>query len=252
MQLLNSVYCDMIRHNDASFGELMNYLKSCGVYDSSLIFITSDHGEGFLEHGVMGHAHVVYEEQVKVPLVMKLPGNTHAGTAVKTPVSLVDVAPTVLEVTGAKVDDSIPFDGPSLIETLKGMHETRSVFCETQYEPNRVHSMSLRLGNWKWLRVTYPGYSPTDQAVRILSPLRRLAAAVRKWRYDGEFMFDLEVDPGEHHPSKTPDAYGAKSRMQKISDDLITTLNDRCASMTHASELENSQVLERLRALGYV
>lgn len=76
------------------------------VLDSSIIIITSDHGEGFDEHGFFYHGAHVYEEFVKIPMLIKFPDNAFAGKRVSAPVSLIDMGPTVLNIFGNKVPES--------------------------------------------------------------------------------------------------------------------------------------------------
>lgn len=84
---------------DRAVGELVAELKERGIYDSSLIVLTSDHGEGLGEHGIIGHAVQLYDEVLRVPLVMKLPYSArpaHLARATGTLVRHKDLAPTLL------------------------------------------------------------------------------------------------------------------------------------------------------------
>lgn len=82
-----ALYRDMIAYNDAQFGELVAQLQQRGVWDDALVIVTGDHGEGFGEHGIMGHTNGLWEEQIAVPLLVKLPRQQHARLE-ETPVSL--------------------------------------------------------------------------------------------------------------------------------------------------------------------
>ena len=86
---------------DYALGQLFAYLKKMGLYDSSLIVVMGDHGEGFLEHGLMNHGNSVYDELLRVPLIFRFPDGRFGGKRVQEPVQLVDITPTILEVTGA-------------------------------------------------------------------------------------------------------------------------------------------------------
>jgi arylsulfatase A-like enzyme len=97
------LYDDEIRFNDHYFGELVERLEERGLYRDSMLVLTSDHGEEFGERGGSGHGFTLFEEVVRVPLVVKYPGNAGAGTSVEAPVSLLDVLPTVLATAGLPV-----------------------------------------------------------------------------------------------------------------------------------------------------
>ncbi len=94
-----SQYDGGIAYIDANLDELFTRMKQLGLYDNSMIIITSDHGQSFGEKGLVGHGSSVYQEQVHVPLVIKYPGETRADVQNRL-VSHVDLLPTVLGVLG--------------------------------------------------------------------------------------------------------------------------------------------------------
>ena len=94
------LYDGEIRYTDDQIARLFEELRSLDLYSNTLIVVTSDHGEEFWDHGSLGHGHTLYEEQVKVPLVIKLPGGESAGTVCTNLISHVDLMPTIL----ARVD----------------------------------------------------------------------------------------------------------------------------------------------------
>ncbi len=91
------LYDGEIASTDAQFGRLVAYLKESGQYDNTLIVVTSDHGEEFWEHGDVYHGQTLYEEQLRVPCLMKLPGSEHAGEVYEAAVNGLDLAPTLLD-----------------------------------------------------------------------------------------------------------------------------------------------------------
>ncbi|MDP9192619.1 MAG: sulfatase-like hydrolase/transferase [Acidobacteriota bacterium] len=108
-------YDDEIGYADEIVGRFLTTLRAAGLYDNALIIITSDHGEGLGDHGEDEHGVFLYREAIQIPLLVKLPGNRRAGETVTAPVSLVDLAPTVLAVAG--IESSVRFDGRDLIAT---------------------------------------------------------------------------------------------------------------------------------------
>jgi len=113
-------YDSEVAYTDHEVGRLLDHLRARGLYDDALIVFTSDHGEAFLEHGVLGHGRSLQQELVHVPLLMKIPGV--APGVVESTVQLVDVAPTVLTRLGLP-EPSTGTVGRSL---LAGADETES------------------------------------------------------------------------------------------------------------------------------
>ncbi len=93
-----NLYDGEIAYFDDLFGDMITALKAQGVYDSSLIVLLSDHGEEFWDHGGTAHGHTLYEEQLRVPLLIKFPKNRFAGASFDGLVEMVDVAPTLLDI----------------------------------------------------------------------------------------------------------------------------------------------------------
>jgi arylsulfatase A-like enzyme len=89
------LYDSEIRYLDRSLADLFEYLKSAGLYDETLIVLTSDHGEAFGEHGEWMHGRSLHRNQLHVPLLIKLPRPDQHHRQVDTPVQLIDVAPTL-------------------------------------------------------------------------------------------------------------------------------------------------------------
>ena len=104
-----------IAATDAIIGGLIDLLRQAGLYHSSLIVVTSDHGESLFDHKIwVGHGLFLNEDEVRVPLIIKYPNNLRAGTRSPSLVSLVDVAPTVLDALDLKIPTT--FQGRSLLD----------------------------------------------------------------------------------------------------------------------------------------
>lgn len=117
-------YDEEIAFADAALGDLLAALQRLGRAGDTLVVATADHGEGLMDHGHMEHGVHVFDEQVRVPLVLRFPGRIPAGRRVDTPVSLVDVAPTVYELLGVEAPDA-GFEGRSLVPALSGAEPPR-------------------------------------------------------------------------------------------------------------------------------
>ncbi|MBN2312134.1 MAG: sulfatase [Candidatus Hydrogenedentes bacterium] len=95
------LYDGEIAYTDMQLGRLIERLKAEGEYDNTLIVVLSDHGEQLGEHGHVGHGYSLFEQELRVPLVVKLPGNAHRGEQRHGLIEIVDLAPTILDLAGA-------------------------------------------------------------------------------------------------------------------------------------------------------
>jgi choline-sulfatase len=114
---------------DAVVGAVIARLKQRGLYDRSLIILTSDHGEGLGDHGEQQHSILLYRELLRVPLIVKLPGHFSAKSVVQENVQSIDIAPTILSVVGATVPGAM--HGTSLIDSRRD--RDREIYAETIY-----------------------------------------------------------------------------------------------------------------------
>ena len=125
--------------------------------EETAILVTADHGEEFFEHGgVIGHGRTLYEPAVRIPMIWSLPGGRR-GVRIGTPVSLLDVLPTLLELAGAEPASGV--DGLSLVPALREGREPapRSFILETERHPDSVW-VGLVDEQWKYmLRTLAPG-----------------------------------------------------------------------------------------------
>ncbi len=150
---LEALYDGQLRRVDDRVGRLLERLERLGLYDSTLIVLTADHGDGFLEHGFISHSTTPYEELVRVPLIVKLPAGRAAGLRVAAQARLVDVMPTVLEAAGVRED--LQLDGCSLLPLLRGA-AGREGDCGVAVveiaESNDAPTVALRTAGAKFIR----------------------------------------------------------------------------------------------------
>lgn len=104
VEILRDTYGAGVEYLDAALGTLFDALKRSGVWDQMLVVVTSDHGEEFFEHGSLSHT-TLYDEVVRVPLVIKWPGGDRGGVVNRAPCSAMDLAPTLLEFAGLSTED---------------------------------------------------------------------------------------------------------------------------------------------------
>ncbi len=154
-----------IAYMDAEIGRLLDGLGARGADRDLLLLVAGDHGEGLMQHGAMYHGVHIYEEGVRVPLIARWPGRAPAGGVVAEPVSLIDLAPSVLELVGAEAPDA--FRGASFAGALLGagaldpqrpIHlyrrhydgdDDRDADADAGGEAPRGEKYGLRRGRWK-------------------------------------------------------------------------------------------------------
>lgn len=131
---LMDLYCAGIRQMDDQFAGLMKFLDDAGLSETTMVVLTSDHGEEFLEHGSVLHGRSYFEELVHVPLIVRGPG-IPSGRRVSTPVSLVDIMPTAFSLLN--VTSPSPLDGidlrPLWAPNGTGVAEPRFLFSEADW-----------------------------------------------------------------------------------------------------------------------
>ena len=109
---LVNLYDGQLTFIDEHLGRLFASLRDMGDFDDTLIILTSDHGDGFMEHGFISHSVKPYDELIKVPLIVRLPGAELAGKRIARQVRLIDVMPSILDWTDSALPDGL--DGQSL------------------------------------------------------------------------------------------------------------------------------------------
>jgi arylsulfatase A-like enzyme len=156
-----------VAFGDREFGRFVRELKESGVYDDALVVFLADHGEEFLDHGRWLHGRSLFDELIRVPLVVKFPGREWKGRRVREQVQLVDVLPTVFEAARLPLPSDIA--GQPLQVAVRGTGKPRPALAEISHRGFVAHG--VRTHDEKYIR----RFSPDDD----------------------ELYFDLEHDPGE-------------------------------------------------------
>jgi arylsulfatase A-like enzyme/predicted Zn-dependent protease len=131
-------YDGEIAYADEIVGRLIQYLKKHQLYDRSTILLLSDHGEGLGDHGEQEHGLFLYDEAIRVPLIVKQESNAGAGRRIPDLVQHVDIVPTILELAKAPVPSNL--QGRSLKPLLEGTGRLRErpVYSEALYAHYRL------------------------------------------------------------------------------------------------------------------
>ncbi len=149
-------YDGEIAYVDSVIGQFLDILKSRGMMSNTLIVLTSDHGESLGQHGERTHGLFLYESTVRVPLIMHQPGKLPEGKEIDSQVSLIDLAPTILDFAGVSADSQI--SGKSikpLIQDKKSKIRETGVYIESfmpKYTYNWKPVRGLRTNRWKYIQ----------------------------------------------------------------------------------------------------
>ena len=147
VQHLVALYDRGIAYVDHWLGELIDGLKERGLYDETIVVLTSDHGEEFFEHGRLEHSFSYYEEMLNVPLIVRVPGEGQ-GVVVDQTVGLVDVLPTLLDWLETPAPDGL--QGRSLRPWFGG--EDLPAWEYVGEASFRKGDLALRGRGWKYIR----------------------------------------------------------------------------------------------------
>ncbi len=144
---IKSAYYGEIRFVDAHIGKLVDGLKKLGLYEKTAVVITSDHGEEFWEHGGFEHGHTLYDELIKIPMIMKLPSFlSPAKKIIPSQVRHIDIMPTLFDLFG--ITKPASFLGRSLIPYIQGKtQKDLTAFSESTLYSNE--QLSWRTGSYK-------------------------------------------------------------------------------------------------------
>ncbi len=138
---LRGLYLQGIRYLDQELKTLFETLDGAGLYDDSMVVFTADHGEEFYEHEGWWHGTSLYQEQLHVPLVLKLPKNERGGSTRKDPARSIDIGPSITGAVGVAAPGS--FQGVDLMK----QRVSDPLIAEEDLEGNRL--FSIRDGEWK-------------------------------------------------------------------------------------------------------
>ena len=225
LQALRTLYDGEVVEVDAQVGSLLRALHESGAYPNTVVAIASDHGQSLGEGQLIGHGGHVSEVVARVPLLIRTPGRAH-GSRVATRVSVVDLAPTLLELAG--VSDLPPVQGRSLVPALEG-----------EMLPAVTYVVESK-------RVTERGRSDPTSSPAIAVYLANHKLVRRGGKLE---LYDVVQDPAE----RSPLAQDANARALEKGLDRIAAYerSDPAIVGTRTDELA-PETIEGLRSLGYL
>lgn len=221
---VQALYDSEIFRTDEALGILFEYMKASGVYDNTIIVVTADHGEEFMERGRIGHCGSLYQELIHVPLLIKPPHGS--GAVVEKVVGLIDVMPTILAGIGLGVPATCR--GRPLPLADMASFQSRPVFSET-----------FKANDQPW--------DETPIALRAVVMMDHIKV-IYDQKQGTRTCYNLAHDKGEKH------GFGAAempfSGMARVLDDWIESV---ATNRPHSSALPSltPEQAQRLQSLGY-
>lgn len=141
-----AIYDEKIQRADARLGDFLKQFEKLGLTEKTLFVITADHGTEFHEHGRFDHGFTLYDEQIHVPLIIRLPGQP-LGKKISDRVSSIQVMPTILNMLD--VPPLTQLRGSSLVETMRGNYAPQDIFSETNYREYTFQRSIIDPAGWK-------------------------------------------------------------------------------------------------------
>jgi arylsulfatase A-like enzyme len=250
VEYLKDTYAAEIAFMDEQLAPFIAQLKANGQYDNTLIVLSADHGEEFLEHGGWWHGTTLYEEQIHVPLIVKMPQQAQAGTRAPWVVRHIDIAPTITDVAQANTPESwqgrsvvdqdfetftAPAPAPELDEEGNAVvvrrdfvdprSYDRTVLAEEDFEGNQITAVIQ--GGWKLIE-------SNQGNPRGLAP---------------QELYDLRLDAGEQANLAASES-GQLTALQTVAK--IELAAARGEAVAAEETVMDAATEERLRALGYM
>jgi len=186
---VRALYDGGVMEADKYLGFLFDKLKEKGLWDNTIIIITSDHGEEFWEHFNLGstHGYSLYNELLHVPLIIYAPHLPIKKKSLITNVSLIDIFPTILELIGIKDFDEQKIMGSSLLPLISGEDrvKTNIIFSEFKSKGEKIRLQSIITDKYKYI------YSLDGE---VTTAFGGVPISINE-----EELFHLSYDPLERH-----------------------------------------------------
>lgn len=239
LEHLIALYDGEIGWTDQHVGMILDVFDELGWRDSTLVIVTSDHGTEFFEHGLKTHRQTLYDEVIRIPLIMRFPGRITPGGRFAQQARIIDVLPTVLDLAGLDEPDDVM--GRSLTSLLDGgtLHCDAPAIAELLCDGRRLQP------DGKWAPRN-PNFLVQQQLRAYRRPEWKLLLDLNERR---TLAFDLRSDPEE----QTPLAELPKSILDdaRRADDWLRQYRSAMPPPGSAAPIP-VEVLQKLRAVGYL
>ncbi len=220
---IKTLYSGEVTFTDHSIGVLMRYLRESHLSDRTLIVLMADHGQSIAEHHYIGHSMQLYQDIMRIPLIIHYPPSIPAGAVVENNVQSVDVMPTILGILGIGIPGSCR--GRNLMPLVRyedDNGEDPGAYIETLHPPRKENRLfGLIWGDFKY---------------------------IRGLEGNREELYRISTDPGEQINLAGRESERTE-RMRGHLQDLLKGMKEEASS--HEIPLD-PQTMQAMRALGYV
>lgn len=236
-----ALYDGLIRYTDDQISDFMANLKKLGMFDQTSIFITSDHGEAFGEHGVYKHSYHLYETHIRIPLIVHAPWLREKARVCTTMFQQLDLYPTFCDLAGVETPPDV--QGVSILQVLKNKDKLPVPrYMVSEYNCYGIQRSAIRTPIYKLIY-----QQPADREMFVKHvKLTKLLPSVS---FDREtfLLYHLADDPYERK-----DIWS--SHGQKEGTKLLRVLKEEISQGRQAEKIKalDPQLVEELRSLGYV
>jgi choline-sulfatase len=214
LRLYESLYDGEVRCADAAFGAFLDALRRRSGFENTIVVLTADHGEQFLEHGGLEHNTALYDELIRVPLIIRAP--TLSPSRVNAQVQLIDLYPTLIAMAGGRPPPNI--QGRDVSAVIRGAATSERAYAERVGEQYAVRTPA-------WKLIVGPG---SERA-----------------------LFDLAHDPREQRNVMARHAAVA-AQLERGLDRMLSSALRAARGIPGASTPVDDATIERLKTLGYV
>lgn len=225
-EYLKAAYDENLKYADFYLEKFLRGLKDLGVYENTIIVITADHGEAFFEHGSIGHSHSLYDEEIRIPLIIRFPSKFGLGKKkINALVQFVDLMPTFKDIYGLEIKKQ-NMDGKSLIP----------LFFDEKKEINEFTLSSL----------SKPFVEDETRAIALVDQKHKLIITNA-----GNMFFNLEEDPKEQQDIYQESPVLAGYYLRKLSKAKNVCMARKDLAIKGKYILDR-KTREHLKALGYL
>ncbi|HAC78953.1 MAG TPA: hypothetical protein DCG06_01570 [Deltaproteobacteria bacterium] len=224
-----ALYDGEIRYTDSYVGKVLNVLEQIGASEKTIVIVTSDHGEEFFEHGQKGHGKNLYDETIRIPLIISQPSRIRPGQVIETQVRLADIAPTVLGLVG--IPQPPEFGATQTMAV--GLDLSAPILTDFAPPGDLIAHSHLRLFD------------------KMTSVRNERSKFIRKGGLENFELYDLAEDPGENNDLARKSGMPAFGEALRAAErDQILTSRDKPPFRKSAATTKPHEA--RLRALGYI
>jgi choline-sulfatase len=225
---------------DIWFGKFISYLKKKGLYENAMIIFMSDHGEEFFEHSGWGHVHTLYNELIRVPLIIKFPNGQYQGNQVGSEVGLIDIMPLILNHYHISFDEK-NIDGKDMIPFIESKAPDRSLFSSLT-SGFYIHDLPFKIAAIKNNSKLIYNAPYTDKTFAFFN--------TPPPPYSQHEFYDLLKDPGETDNifrEKMTEINKHKSLFEQIIQKGMANIKNK-----GKEAILDKKMIEMLKALGYL